>query len=330
MTRPHRRAVSFTLVAGALVPTLLVVSCSVPGIDLASKKCATTTDCNAGQVCNTGTGACADVDGSVGFPDGGSLDSAMGADALMPVDLCNSIPYFSGSQVVDGDGSDFSSVPTENYPWRSIPTSNNTFNGPADPLDVTAKVGWSSVGMHLFFHVHYEDDGGADAGDTLVVPFPSDPLWYGDAVEIFIKGDTSCTGNFGSTEDVGALHLIASPDPTNPPRTATFASDAGETTDLVASDAVAAHQDSDGYDLEFLVPWADVIAPDAGAPAAGQKIAFDFGVDYRNRLPEAGSNQPSFQLLLAVGPQDPTSCMFGAALPPCDDRTWCTPVLVAP
>lgn len=325
MSTSGRARLSFSLLVFATAPALVAVSCIVPALDLASKKCSSTQDC-AGQTCNA-AGACVATDGSVST-DGGGHESGPTGDALAPVDLCQTIPYFPGTQVVDGESSDFAGVPTESYPWGSLQTSNGVVGG--SPLDVTAKVGWSAAGLHLFFHVHYESDGGSTQADTLVLPGASDPLWYGDALEIFVKGNSDCTGNFGATLDVGALHLVASPDPTNPPRSVTFESDGGEMTDPVPTADMAAHQDADGYDLEFLVPWPDVSAPDGSAPQASQRIALDFGVDYRDRSPEAGTSQPEYQLLLADRPVTSTTCPFMTALPPCDDRTWCTPALASP
>jgi hypothetical protein len=318
------------VVAVALVLAVLFVSCSVPPLDLSAKKCSSASDCSSGETC-TSAGACvspADATVEAG-PQGDASgrdsrsDDAAPLDALAPADPCTTILYFSGPQHVDGYNDDFASVPTELYPWGLLPPSNDFVppSGIVD-LDVKLQVGWSGAGLHFFFHVHYERDG------SVVVPEAGDLLWFGDGVELFLKADSNLTGPFGGTTDVGALHLAASPDQPNPPRTQAYVSDAAVTTDPVASSNVAAHQNPDGYDLEFFIPWANIQAGGA-IPEAGSSIGLDFGIDYRNR--EAGSDpnqQPDYQLLLQQGAVSPTSCPYNQSLPWCDDRTWCRPTLV--
>jgi hypothetical protein len=301
------RVWGLALVGGVLFLSAAVAEgCTVPALDLADKKCASAQDCTAGQTCSS-AGACVSP-----------LDSGTDA-ALLPSDLCHLLPRFTGSQTVDGQDDDFSSVPAAAYPWGTLPTSGGGV-AMGDHLDVTARVGWSALGLHMFMHVHYE------TGDVRV-PKSSDPLWYGDAIELFLKGNSNLTGPFGKGVDVGALQIVAAPDLTSPPRTQTFVSDGDAMPGPLPAGTIAARRDDAGYAIEFMIPWSLILPSTGASPVAGSKIAFDFAVDYRSRSAEAGMNEPQYQLLLALRSVGTTTCREGIPLPPCDDRTWCTPTL---
>jgi hypothetical protein len=244
------------------------------------------------------------------------------------MDLCTAIPHYSGPESVGGFEADFSSVPDFYYP--TLPTSTNLM-AQGDTLHFDVRVGWSDAGLHVLIHVIY-------ATGYVVPPGLDEPVWYGDATELFLKANSVGTGAFGEPGpdgglfDPGALHFATSPDAT---RTEAYDSNAMQVP-LGQGVTVASHLDSgdggvtNGYALEFLVAWPLVLAPNEAPPAAGSRISFDFAVDYRYRALDAGAGQPEDQYGLYFGSSTNRSCMNGTPptnLPPCDDGTWCTPVL---
>jgi hypothetical protein len=290
-----------------LAAVALALGCSVPALDLADKLCASSADCAGGQTCGT-DGRCSAPAVVEAAGDGGA-------------DLCHAIAHFTGTQVVDGDPEDLASIPAASYPWSALsPSGGLTVTG--DKLDTTARVGWSDAGVHLYFHVTYETG-------TVIVPEGTDELWYGDALEIFVRGSGVLTGAYGGGADPGALQIIVVPDPTNPPRTE-MAVGYGTNLGPLAGAQVAAVRDATGYGIEAMLPWSRISAADASAigPGAGQTIGFMFGVDYRDR--EAGAPyQPEYQLTIPLHAVSDTSpCPNAQPIPSCDDRTWCTPTLL--
>ena len=82
--------------------------------------------------------------------------------------------------MVDGNDSDLASLPAIAYPWSALkPSGGLTLIG--DKLDTTTRIGWSDLGVHLYFKVSYETG-------VVIVPTGTDQLWYGDALEIFPQG----------------------------------------------------------------------------------------------------------------------------------------------
>ena len=163
---------------------------------------------------------------------------------------------------------------------------------------------------------------------VVIVPTGTDQLWYGDALEIFLKGDAVLTGAYGGGADPGALQIIVVPDATSPPRTE-MAVGYGEDLGPLVGAQTAVASAANAYAIEYLIPWARISAADGGAtgPGAGGSIGFMFGVDYRDR--DAGASQPEYQLTLplnAVGGDTP--CPYATPIPSCDDRTWCAPRLL--
>jgi hypothetical protein len=241
------------------------------------------------------------------------------ADSGVPVNLCQSIPRFTGTQVVDGYDDDLMSLPDVLYPWGTLLTSGGGI-AMGDHLDVDARVGWSELALHVFIHVHYETG-------HVIAPSATDLLWYGDAVELFLKGDSNLTGAYDGGADPGATQIVASPDATNPPRSEMYNNYGMGMLGPLPSGSVAAHIDGNDYALEFMIPWTLVVASHEATPTAGSSIGFDFGVDYRWRGIDAGTNEPEYQLLLSLRSVGSTPCPTTTPIPSCDDRLWCTPTL---
>jgi hypothetical protein len=277
---------------------VLVTGCIIPGIDLSAKMCESSADCGQGEIC--------------------SPDQA----CVQTIDACLDLPAFSGTQVVDGFDTDFAGVPVfvlnpaDAVVWEELE---------GDRVSLTARVAWSSSGLHAHFHVDYPDGG------SMVVPMGTDPLYYGDGIELFLKGDNHLTGVYGGANDPGAIQLIAVPAAMGQPARAQLFTNQGQDDLGPLSPANFASRlvGSSAYELELELPWA-LMQPDAGLPPpiAGAQIGFDVGVDYHTR---SGPSNVQYQLLLALNPitgPDPT-CPQGPH-PSCDDRTWCTPRLDSP
>jgi hypothetical protein len=272
----------------------------VPDLDLASKKCQSDLDCATGQHCDS-SGVCA-----------------------QSVDACLLIPHFTGTQIVDGDGTEFAGIPE-----YTVDRVTGTTIGAFEPdkagngIALTARVAWSDQGLHLFFHV--EDDA-----TGLVVPTGTDMLYFGDGIELFFKADAHLTGAYdGSTKDPGAIQVILVPPSAAmslPARTGTFASFGNVSLGAFDARDYAFKVSPTGYDLEAQLPWTLPLAA-SPTPAAGAHIGLDFAVDYHTRV---GSPDNAYQLLLADQTPPDALCMQegqGGPHPSCDDRTWCSPQL---
>ncbi len=296
-----------------VLAVVALASCTVPLLDFSGKKCLSDPDCPASEAC---------------LPDGGCAVSEADARAMVPegspmmdarvVDPCTSIPRFSGTQRVDGANDDFAGVPVRSYRWSDLAALPAVVG---DRLDLAAQVAWSDAGLHLFLHVHYESG-------VVVLPNGADPLWFGDAIEVFLKGDARLTGRFDGVRDQGAIQIVAVPDATGMPRSQTYVNQGMTVLGPLPAGSVAARRDPDGYDLEFLVGWSLVGAPST-PPAAGSSVGFDLGVDYHTRAPDGGASNVQYQLLLSLAavPDLTANCPGEAPIPSCDDRTWCTPRL---
>jgi hypothetical protein len=318
--RTRSRSWRSFLVAALAVAGVFAPSCTVPPLDLAGKKeCATESDCAPTQTCSS-TGDCVSSDGGV--------DGAPVPEGSTSMNLCTAIPRFSGPESVGGFDGDFTSVP--DFYYSTLPTSTNLV-AQGDTLHFDVHVGWSDTGLHVLIHVIY-------ATGVVVPPGLDEPVWYGDAAELVLKGNSIVTGAFGESGmdggllDPGALHIATSPDGT---RTEAYDSNAMQIP-VGSGVTVASRLDTDdggvsaGYTLEFLVEWGLVLGPNEAPPKVGSQIAFDFMVDYRYRALDAGTGQPEDQYGLNFGGSHNKSCMNGdppTELPPCDDGTWCTPVL---
>jgi hypothetical protein len=284
--------------AGVAVPAVIVVAvgCAVPAVDFSDKnKCNSNDDCPGGQSCVT-SGTC-------------------------EAPLCDAIPYYSENQVVNGLNDDFLHVPLQTYLGSTLVLVPAIVG---DELDLSAQVAWNEAGLHMFFHVHYEDDG------SVLLPSGADPIYIGDGMELFLKSDNHLTGAYGGTDDPGALQIIVTPN-VGIPQSETYDNAGSTVLGPLSSGEVASNRDSDGYDLEFFIPWKVIGAPPGPLPSAGSNIGLDVAIDYQSRSPDAPTNNPGYQLLLNLAHQpDNQFCGSGMLHPSCDDRTWCTPTLLAP
>jgi hypothetical protein len=288
-----------------LTSLVTLAGCVVPDLDLAGKKCEVDSDCAGAEQCTAG--AC-----------------------VTPLTPCGPIPRLAPTQVVNGEANEFKGIPQ-----RLLDSKHNgavfvaTSQEPPIGVKVAAQVAWSEEGLHLFFHVDDDSTG-------LVVPAKGEPLFDGDAIELFVKGDGDLTGKFNGRElDPGAMQIIFVPPAMGlPPRVESYAN--------INSTKHAGFRDlgpldphdydfkvsSTGFDLEVELPWHVIRGDDKVTPTAGDRIGFDFAIDHRSRTEE----EFLYQLVLhdlehGTGVGDCTQQDQHPPHPSCDDLTWCRPEL---
>lgn len=229
-------------------------------------------------------------------------------------DYCQTIPRLTTpTQVIDGVGDEFCPNPG----MRLAPDTAQFWHG-----NVTAdshalvRAAWSPEGLHFHFKVYQSD---------IVVPETDGQLWHGDALELLVKGDANVTGAFDGANDPGAVQLLFLPPATvgDPPaRSALFLN--AQYVEAYDSAQYAARLMPDGYEIEVRISWSYVGAGDPNSPGSGDKVAFNWALDYHSRLVA----DRLWQLFAHYNEvPDGVICAGGLVEPACDDRTWCTPTL---
>jgi hypothetical protein len=220
---------------------------------------------------------------------------------------CTGIPAFTGTQVLDGDDSDFCNVPSFEFNFQNAakvkeynPNSKNS------PERAIARVAWDTNGIHAFIHVI----------DPKFVPAANlDNIWNADGVELMFSSTTA--GLKGGTADDSAIttHVIASP----PFVARSKATGTNGSQAVLETKYYAAGTTSDGYKVEFNLPWPGT------PPTSGSQIKFDMemnGADGTSTNGDAGPRDA--QAMLYVGSDPGGSPCAGELFPYCDDRVWCS------
>jgi hypothetical protein len=263
---------------------------------------------------------------------GGDLDAVQDLDATQqdtappcPIltggDVCSALPSLQSPQTVDGVGDEFCSVAATRLEWSGAAKLVGTHPADEPSYAVLVRAAWSSVGLHFHFRVE-------QASPVVVPADDGEDLWHGDAIELFVKGDNLLTGPFREvSNDVGAVQIITTP-PSDPQKArSTISPASGAIVDSYDAQLYAARAVSGGYELEVSVPWHKI---NPSTPrTAGSRVALDFIADYHVRSADGPPpRHGQFYIIYKLNdPGDVSSC--GVALEPaCDDRTWCTPVLL--
>jgi hypothetical protein len=267
-----------------------------------------------GKVCDLRIGVCVNFVGEGGAmvgdasapADANSADIVSSSDAPADCtapgtgDPCHSIPRFTGTQVVDGVGNEFCSIPA-----FVMTTKNAGYVNPASTMSTTSRaivrIGWSPDALHA--HVHVDDPKVLGA-----------PLIYdGDNVQFFIAGDKPSVGNYSGTDDGSANQLLLAPPDTT--------MGAGRSSTHYGSPKFdfAARTVPGGYEIELRWPWNGVATP----AAVGKIIGLDLVVGVKD---VAADVTVDFEYGLYRRDKATTSCMGTAELW-CDDLLWCTPTL---
>ncbi len=179
------------------------------------------------------------------------------------------------------------------------------------------RVAWSSFGLHAHLGVKDPNVLPYTGGDALV--------FYGDSIEIYVAAYDALTGAFdGTAKDVGAQQIVFGATDGTIASRATYlfmGGSRGSPPSLVWY----ARQTASGYDIELRIPWADLKPVSMAAPTSGSHIALTSALNskYNSTDPQAFS---AFQVKSPY--PTPTSCASTDPQPFCDDRLWCTPVLL--
>jgi len=241
------------------------------------------------------------------------LDS--GSCATSGGNPCATIAHFTGTQTLDAKGDEFCSIP----PFQ-LDSSNAakvvTLN--AAPQEVlTARIGWSTAGLHAYIEVQ---DSSVQVVDTVDTTQSIDHAYQGDSIEVMLASSNDVTGLTGS--DTNSLHVIV---PASGPAISSTASNdngssQGTAKELPTSQYVQTNTNA-GYAVELQLPW-----PGGAAPAPGSNIRFDLALNSADSTFGDVADMRDGQLIYHLETVTDTTCQGTAdgAEPYCDNRTWCT------
>jgi hypothetical protein len=245
----------------------------------------------------------------------GPVDAADASACVKPVggDACQSIPAFTGKQVIDGYDDDFCGIPATQFPYTSGVIVHDAMGPPildaGTSNSALIRVGWSMDALHLFIHVHDPE---------WVAPSPGVCVATCSEVEIYLAAPGMLTGTYTGTNDGGATQILFSA----PPSTAVAFYTGGQPIPIDPS-LYASVVTNDGYNVELQFPWP---ALHAEPIISGARVALDFAFDVQD-VPDAGRE---YQAIYGDQPVDggaSQACGSDPSQPWCDDRTWCTPRL---
>jgi hypothetical protein len=256
-------------------------------------------DSGGGSGGNTGAtggiGGASSTSGSTGCPSAGTATP------------CTGLPAFTGTQVLDGDDSDFCNVPSFELNFQNAAkVKEYNPNSKSSPERAVARVAWDANGIHAFIHVI----------DPKFVPAANlDNIWNADGIELLFSSTTS--GLKGGTADDSAIttHVIASP----PFVAHSKATGTNGSQSALETKYYSAGTTSDGYKVEFNLPWPGT------PPTSGSQIKFDMEMNAADGTSSNGDAGPrDAQAVLYVGSDPGGSPCGGELFPYCDDRVWCS------
>jgi hypothetical protein len=258
----------------------------------------------------TDSGGSMNANAGSGEGEGGA---AMNANCVTePIDPCLGLPHFTGTQVVDGDSSDFCGVAPFAIEMATSPFYRPPQAPPASGTRATFRVAWSAAALHVFIRVE----------DSSVHPNQSGSLanvWNGDNIE-FYASPKAPAGLFNAsrTYEMGAFQVIAAPPGVSLPAGYAAFTSTGVAY-AVPSLEYKVTTSAGGYSVEAQIPWTDA------APAAGMKMGFDAGLsDDVDGLLNVNSEYRDYYALLYNASYHGYCTMYYE--PYCDSRNWCTPV----
>jgi hypothetical protein len=199
------------------------------------------------------------LDASRSRPDAAPFDAAP-ACTLVPLtltDWCTEIPELAAAPVIDG---------ALDCPLalRSVVPLGFAGTGTPDAV-VDYAIAWFVGGLYFYVAVH----------DPVVVPAaPADPVWEGDAVELFVDDDGAYT-SAPLFDAVGTRQFVVGAPPSA--RAAVYSQGAGANVPWTST-AFAARSTSDGYAVEALVSAAD-LGRATWTLASRANVGFDLAID---------------------------------------------------
>ncbi len=251
------------------------------------------------------------VEGGLGDSGSGAQDAGPPPCILSPQDLpdwCQQIPELAAPPVIDGA----LECPLA---LRPITPLGWTAGGSAD-VTVEYAIAWAASGLYFFVRVH----------DPAVVPAaPTEFVWEGDAVELFVDNDGAYTQAPAFDAEGTRQLIVAAPDPaaSGPSTRGVIYLQGGGASVPWTSSTFASFLEPDGYAVEALVVAAD-LGLATWSLAAQARVGFDVGVDVS--FPTAAQTGPEGhrmgQFFLSLAPAAPLE-------PYQNVGAFCDPTLVA-
>ena len=291
-----------------------VASCSATGDVFDSY-----TSCSASKPCTvrSAVASCGGVtiqDGGLPDAPGSTTDGGGGACfGGTSVDPCKSgIPKFTGTQVLDGGGTEFCSLP---YFVLNAQNAAKIINYNAVPVSqfetATARVAWDSTGFHAFVEVQDTSVQTVNMVDTTQATSKS---YQGDSIKFFVSSSNTVTGLTSS--DSNTVHVVI---PANGPAVSVKDTGSTGTPTALATNRFAQATTSTGYAIEVLLPWP------GGTPSAGSSVRLDMALNSADKSFASVDKMRDGQLVYYIGTlSGATTCQSAdGTVPWCDDRTWC-------
>lgn len=277
------------------------------------------TSCTTAKPC-TAKGAVATC-GGVAVRDGGVSDAPTSTSDASVVSTCSlgtaadpcktGIPKFTGTQTVDGNGSELCTVPYFVLNAGNATKLINYSNAPTSQFETaTVRVAADSAGMHVLVEVQdtsIQTAYMADASQAV------SKTYLGDSVELFFSSSSSVTGL--TSKDSNTLHIII---PANGPAVSVKDTGSSGTPTALPTTQYAQSTTATGYAVEALIPWP------GSAPSTGTAIRFDLALNSADKSFSGIDNMRDGQLIYYIGSVSSSTCQTSdGTVPWCDDRTWC-------
>jgi hypothetical protein len=245
--------------------------------------------------------------------DGGGGSCGSGTTA----DPCKSgIPKFTGTQKVDGSGSEFCALP---YFVLNAQNAAKIINYNSVPLSqfetATARVAWDSAGFHAVVEVQ---DSSVQTVNMVDATQATSKSYQGDSIEIFFSSSNNVTGLTSS--DSNTVHLVI---PANGPAVSVKDTGSSGTPTALLTSQYAQATTSTGYAIEVLIPWP------GSTPSSAGTIRFDMALNSADKTYSSIDKMRDGQLIYYIGsPSGTTTCQTtDGTVPWCDDRIWCQTVV---
>jgi len=278
------------------------------------------TSCTASKPC-TVRGAVATCGGVPVNKDGGASDAPVSAGDAGVVSLCaagtaadpckSGVPKFSGTQTVDGNGSELCSLPYFTLSAQNAAKVSNFSNVPLSQFETaTARIGWDSAGMHILIEVKDSSVQSAYMADAAQAV---NKAYLGDSIELFIASSSSVTGL--TSKDANTIHVII---PATGPAVSVKDTGTSGTPTALPTTQYAQSATSAGYAIEALIPWPGT------APSAAASVRFDMVINSADKSFTNLDGMRDGQLVYYLGTVSSSTCQTSdGTLPWCDNRTWC-------
>ena len=277
------------------------------------------TSCPASKPC-AARGASGSCGGATPPKDGGAGDAPIsprdgGAGSCSGgtmSDPCKSgIPKFSGTQTVDGNGTEMCSLPYFQLNAQNAIKILNYNNVPTSQFEsATARIAWDSAGFHAFVEVQ---DSSVQTVNMVDTTQAIGKAYLGDSIELFISSSNNVTGLTSS--DSNTLHIIV---PANGPAVSVKDTGSSGTETALPAGQFAQGSTGTGYTIEVLIPWP------GSAPSTGTAVRFDMALNSAHKTTSTDKMRDG-QLEYSIGTLSGSStCQTSdGTVPWCDDRTWC-------